>query len=271
MVELKASVDRWMLESFLAPWQAYLHEKDTRGELVQIDNVFVDVPNVMKPYTCDATTCSRGLRPKGARSCCGELTAEITPPEVERIRSFFPELSAFLAERDPHWAKLDPTLDACIGENAYNPFQLELQKRKKRCVFSFLNEDGAIYCGIHGLALETGQNVFKMKPKLCFLFPLMVQDLTDGTYLLSVLDEENAALIGFNDYERLPCLHGDATFDPDENPAPPFYADHRSTLSHLFSKGFVKKLDKLARELGVDPEVGPRPDVLFSALVGRES
>lgn len=244
---LKTQVDNWMAELYLEPWVAYVEEKKARGDLVRVGDVWVDVPNVVeRPYTCDPHTCSPGLRKPGHESCCAEFWVEVTSPERKVLSRIFDDVSAFLREKDPHWAKKERTIDDCVVPHADNRFQLALAKRKKRCTFSFLDDDGAIRCGIHGWALQQGIDVHTVKPKLCFLFPLLVQDLQDGTWLLTVLDRENGDLVGFSSYDDLACLQGKKTFGSIKKGAKPFYDDHRSTLAHLFGKKFMRGLDALA-------------------------
>lgn len=269
---LRAAVDDWMGELYLAPWRGYFEEKRGRGELARVGDVWVDVPNVVeRPFTCDPTTCSPGLRRRGQESCCAEFLVEITDDEVRNLGRVFDEVSAFLAERDEHWAKKRPSLGDCIAPHADNRFQRALAKRKRRCTFSFLNDEGAISCGIHGWALEAGVDVHKVKPKLCFLFPLLVQDLQDGTWLITVIDEENCDLVGFGSYRQLPCLQGERTFGATGTP---FFEDHRGTLAHLFGVRFVRGLDALAAErLGARRDLVPlsKPRTARRKASNRES
>lgn len=251
---LRASVDRWMGEAYIEPWKAYFRAKKARGELRLVGDVWVDVPNVVeRVFTCDSTTCSPGHRRRGQESCCAEFQVDITKREMGVLAKHFEGISRFLAARDPDWRAKDPGLDEVVVPSEDNPFQRVLAKRKRRCAFSFLDERRAIACGVHGYALEQGLDVHAVKPKLCFLFPLLVQDMQDDTWLITVLDEENSGLVGFTSYETLPCLWGEKTFGKKARGAPPFYDDHRRTLAHLFGRTFVKGLDELARESGRAP------------------
>lgn len=261
---LRASVDHWMGDLYIEPWRAYLREKQARGELEKIGDVWVDVPNVVRrPFTCDPNTCSPGLRKRGQESCCAEFLVEITAGEVKTLARVFDGVSAFLRKRDPDWARKERSLDDCLAPHADNRFQRSLAKRKRRCTFSFLDDGGAIRCGIHGWALENGVDVHTVKPKLCFLFPLLVQDMQDGTSLLTVIDEENSDLVGFTSCDELPCLQGERTFGSVDGGAVPFYEDHRSTLKHLFGARFVSALDRIAKQ-------GRRDDEGLVALKGRK-
>lgn len=253
-MSLRGSVDRWMAEAYSEPWRAYFREKRRRRELVRVGDVWVDVPNVVeRVFTCDPTTCSPGHRRRGQESCCAEFQVELTTREIGVLDEHFAGISRFLAARDPDWRARDPSLDDVVVVSEDNPFQRVFGKRKRRCAFSFLDERGAIACGVHGYALEQGLDVHAVKPKLCFLFPLLVQDLQDGTWLITVIDEENSGLVGFTSYESLPCLWGEETFGAVAEGARPFYDDHRRTLGHLFGRAFVKGLDDLARERGLAP------------------
>lgn len=249
---MRTDVDRWMGEAYAEPWAEYFEAKRDRGDLVRVRDVFVDIPNVIeRPFTCDPTTCSPGLRKRGKESCCKEFSVEVTQREIKTLGKHFDGVSAFLSARDPHWAKQVKELDDVVGDHPDNRYQRALGKRQGRCAWSFLDERGAILCGIHGYALENELDVFAIKPKLCFLFPLLVQDLADGTWMLTVLDDENSELVSFTSMEELPCLAGADTFGTIEEGAVPFYIDHRTVLSHLFGKAFVNGLDRLARDRGM--------------------
>lgn len=248
---LRPSVDRWLGELYQGPWERYFESKKSRGHLHQIDEFWIDVPNLIeRRFTCRPTLCSPGLRKKNHESCCAEFTVELTEPEIEKLARVFDGVSAYLAKRDPHWKK-GQTIRDCIAPHPDNRFQFALAKRKKRCVFGFLDEEGAIRCGVHGYALEQGIDVHRIKPKLCFLFPLLMQEMPDGTWFLTVIDEENADLIGFSSFQTLDCLHGKRTFGTD---GPSFFEDHRGTLRHLFGKKLVVGLERIAQSLqGASP------------------
>jgi hypothetical protein len=246
---MRSTVDRWMIEAHAEPWRAYFAMKQERGDLVQVAGVWVDVPNVIeRPFTCDPATCSPGLRKRGRESCCAEFHVELTAREIGVLGQHFAGISRFLAARDDDWRRRVAALDDVVTPHPDNPYVRALGKRRRRCAFSFLDE-GAIRCGIHGYALADGQDVFAIKPKLCFLFPLLVQDLEEG-WLLTVLDHENSPLVGFTSMDELPCLDGEATFGAVEDGAPPFYVDHAATLQHLFGKRFATALGRLARDRG---------------------
>lgn len=253
-MSLRASVDRWMIENYSEPWRAYFREKKARGELRRVGDVWVDVPNIVeRVFTCDPTTCSPGHRRRGQESCCAEFQVELTAREIGVLEKHFEGISRFLAKRDPDWRARNPALDDVIVPSEDNRFQRVFGKRKRRCAFSFLDERGAIACGVHGYALEERLDLFAVKPKLCFLFPLLVQDMQDGTWLITVIDEENSGLVGFTSYESLPCLWGEKTFGSPAEGARPFYDDHRRTLEHLFGRALVKGLDEIAAERGRAP------------------
>ena len=245
---LRPSIDRWLGELYQGPWERYFQSKKERGHLHPIGECWIDVPNLIeRRFTCRPSICSPGLRKRGHESCCAEFAVEVTDKEIEKLAKVFDGISQFMAAHDPHWPS-DQSLGDCVSSHPDNRFQYALAKRKKRCVFGFADGKEGIRCGIHGWALEQGIDVHRIKPKLCFLFPLLIQEMPDGTWFLTVIDEENADLIGFASYDELDCLHGDATFGPD---VPPFYEDHRGTLLHLFGNKLVVGLDQLAEEMGV--------------------
>ncbi len=248
---LRASVDRWMADAYSEPWRAYFRSKRSRGELARIGDVWVDVPNVVeRVFTCDPGTCSPGHRRRGQESCCAEFQVDLTKKEIGVLAEHFAGISRFLDKRDADWRARAPGLDDVVVPAEGNPFQRVFAKRKRRCAMSFLDERGAIACGVHGYALEQGLDVHAVKPKLCFLFPLLVQDLQDGTWMITVLDEENSGLVGFTSFETLPCLWGEKTFGAVAEGGRPFYDDHRRTLTHLFGRAFMRALDEVARERG---------------------
>jgi hypothetical protein len=260
MTKLRAAIDRWMVEAYITPWRSYVEEKRARGDLVKVGTVWVDVTTIIdKPYSCDSVVCSPGTRKRGHQSCCAELSAEITPREVKRLAPHFEGVSAFLAKADPKWAKKPRAFDDCFGPDEDNRWQLNLQKRDKRCVFSFIDDRGGILCGIHGYCLEKGLDVHEVKPHLCSVFPMVVVDLMDDTMFLSVLDKENGPLIGFSSYKELACLHGEKTFGALHTNAPAFYESQRSTLTHLFGARFLDDLDDLATKRGRRAPTPPPP------------
>ncbi|MEW5854429.1 MAG: DUF3109 family protein [Myxococcota bacterium] len=239
---LKQAVDTWMSDSFMDPWKRYLETKQARGEVVKVGNVHVDAVNMFqRPFVCDSHVCSPGLRKRGKQSCCGELEAAVTPEELKGVEKHFHLIDQVLRREDPSWARKPRTLDECTEIQEFN---LMLRKRGGRCVFSYPGGDGELLCAVHTAAMEAGLDLFKVKPKLCSIFPLVLQDMLDGTYMLSKLDEENGALIGFSSYNELPCLHGKKTYGAD---GPPTYQDFVGTLSSIFSPRFVQDLDVAAR------------------------
>jgi hypothetical protein len=251
---LRKSVDDWMADAYMEPWAAYLEHKHELGHLERVRDVWVDVPNVVdRVFSCDPATCSPGLRKRGVESCCAEFSVEITAKERDTLQGHWSGIHAFLAARDDHFARRVDTLDDVLVPHEDNPWQPSLGKRKRRCALSFLDERGAITCGVHGYCLEEGLDVHAVKPKLCFLFPMLVQDLQDGTWLVTVLDEENSGLVGFSSHDELPCLHGEKTFGAAGEGGVPFYDDHRATLAHLFGKAFMNGLDRLASRRGKRP------------------
>lgn len=241
---LKQLVDDWMVESYHAPWRSYIKLKQDRGELVAVGNVLVDASNIfLKPFTCDSCVCSPGLRPRGKQSCCAELEASVTQGEMDGIRKHFDKVDAVLRRQDPAWARRPRTFEQCLEPQP--DFTLQLAKRAGRCVFSYHGPKDQLWCAVHTAGMEEGLDVFRLKPRLCSIFPLLLQELEDDTYLLSLLDEQNGSLIGFTSYKELPCLHGTKTFGAK---GPPTYLDFVGTLTGCFSRRFVEQLDAAARQ-----------------------
>jgi hypothetical protein len=240
---MRAAVDRWMSDAFLDPWRRYLRVKRERGEVLTLGNIHVDTTNLfLRPFRCDTRVCTPGKRGRGRQSCCVELEAAVTPEELRGVERWFPRIDAVLRQRDPGWARRPLSVSACRVETP--DFTLQLAKRGGRCALSFLAPSGELLCAAHAAALEHGEGPFKVKPRLCSIFPLLHQDMQDGTFFLSRLDQENGCLVGFSSYKELACLHGEKTFGPD---GPPGYLDFLWTLEGVFGGRMVRDLDAAAR------------------------
>ncbi len=145
------------------------------------------------------TTCAPGLRQTGRRSCCADLTVEVTPTEAAAITEALPEVAAWMAPRDARW-----------GAGAPVPIEEgSLTRPGRRCVFAVKDERG-LTCGLHAVEDATGRARGALKPLPCRLFPLVVVDLGEGQVLLTAVSRKLGERYGLPPARLFPCLRGEA-------------------------------------------------------------
>jgi uncharacterized protein DUF3109 len=118
---------------------------------------------------------------------------------------------------------------------------IELVKEDGRCVFSYRDEAGQLWCGLHALALEKGWPVESIKPITCILFPLVVFRFENGEMLLTATSEEIERMFASpKESLKLPCLLQQA--------GDPMYVELRNAIQMAFGKRFYESLAAAAAQ-----------------------
>ncbi len=127
-------------------------------------------------YRCDPALC-RG------RVCCAIFDIAITLEERTRIYNL-------LAELYP----LCPWLETESSPFQITPCEIFIKKRENGlCIFNWEDADGNAWCALHTLALQRGENPFKVKPLNCSLWPF----LRDGNNQLELDRKTNAPCLNY--------------------------------------------------------------------------
>lgn len=212
-------LDAWLDEGDAAEadWAPHILRLASRDELGRAGaRLLLDLPALAQPFTCTPRECTPGRRAPRTRSCCADLQVTVSEPEQRAIAEALPEIQAFLAPRDPRWAKGAPAWQ----EDG------ELRRPSRRCVFSVDGPEG-LRCGLHQLEDATDQRRGALKPLPCRLFPLAIVELGDGQLLLTAVHRRTARHLGSRSARAFPCLRGD--------PARPALAvSQHDTLTELF-------------------------------------
>lgn len=183
-----------------ADWAGHVIRLANRGELGSAGRrLMLDLPALAQPFACVSTSCAPGLRQAGRRSCCADLTVEVTPPEEAAITAALPEVAAWMAPRDPRWADTTPTT---FEEGS-------LVRPGRRCIFAVKDERG-LTCGLHAVEDATDRPRGALKPLPCRLFPLVVVDLGEGQLLLTAVSRKLGERYGLPPARLFPCLRGEA-------------------------------------------------------------
>lgn len=199
---MSTSLESWLAHGEVADadWGGHVVGLANRGELgTGGSGLLLDLPALAQPFACVPTGCAPGLRAEGRRSCCADLTVELTPDEAAAIDAALPEVAAWMAPRDPRWGKGAPTT---VEEGA-------LLRPGRRCVFAVKDERG-LSCGLHAVEDATGRTRGTLKPMPCRLFPLVVVDLGDGQLLLTAVSRKLGARFGLPPVRLFSCLSGEA-------------------------------------------------------------
>jgi Fe-S-cluster containining protein len=228
----------WLRDYEEQPWRRYVSGLKSRGELVEVAGVMVDARALFATrFRCDSRTCAMVDRPAGVESCCEEYFVEVTLAERDRIIRRGAEVVEFLSRKDPQRVKPDRDISSFFDDRN----TIELVKEDNRCVFSYRDEAGQLWCGLHSLALEKGWPIESIKPTTCILFPLVVFRFENGEMLLTATSEEVERMFA-NPTEslKLPCLLQQA--------GDPMYVECRSAIETAFGKPFYDRLSAAAQE-----------------------
>jgi hypothetical protein len=238
---LSGRYERWLHESDDDPWDKYIQELRDNAELLEIENVQIDVPAVVqRRFSCVSHECAPSRRDAERRSCCADLDVDLTPEEIRDLGGAFEPIRDFLEARDPLWKRRRGSGPRFTFESTMQrsmDYTRTLRRPRGRCVFSYMDGDNGLRCGVHAACIEHGLDLKKVKPRVCHMFPLLLTDLSDGRFFLtSMADSRNAPLIDFDDHWRYPCLDSRAEWQP-------LYREMRETLIELFGAEFYAALD----------------------------
>lgn len=221
-----------------------------RRETLAIGNVLVDVPNLLRRrFLCDTRQCLRVERKDGRPiyrgSCCTDLLVEITPPEQERLKP----LARETLERSPNGSL---QLAALARRIAGDDFLAWTGKQEPvlgshasgRCVLSFINPRGRLWCGVNAMCRALGRRVQDYKPDACYAYPLHYVDYEPGRWFLTIICRGNYRMMGgAREAAVMACLE-----TPMEN-APPAYMALRGEIEHLWGEAFWQELARQAERL----------------------
>lgn len=196
----------------IGPYEKWIQHKITRfmetTELEEIDGTYlVDVNNLFRrKFMCCPENCDFYIHHKQSgkklfgekaevdwvdKGCCFEGSLEIPAELIERIDNDIDEIVKICDEDCRNhilkkgWKK-KITKDL-IGVN-YLP-------KDRRCLFTFIGDDGMPMCALHRHALNKGVDVLEYKPFECFLYPLEIMEI-DGKILITSIDG-NGSTQGF--------------------------------------------------------------------------
>ncbi len=242
-IETNPALIQWLRDYEEQPWRRYVRGLAERGELVDVGGVMVDGRALFATrFRCDSTTCAMVDRPAGVESCCEEYFVELTLAERDRIVAHADDVIEFLGRKDP--ARVSAGRDIASFFDDHNT--IELRKEDGRCVFSYRDEAGQLWCGLHALALEKGWPIESIKPTTCILFPLVVFRFENGDMLLTATSEEVERMFA-NPKEslKLPCLLKQA--------GDPMYVECRSAIETAFGRPFYERLAAAAAQYASKP------------------
>jgi len=231
-IQTNPALIEWLRDYEEQPWRRYVNGLKQRGELVDVGGVMVDARALFATrFRCDSKTCAMVDRPAGIESCCQEYYVQLTLAERDRITNRGAEGVEFLSRKDP--ARVKPDRDISTFFDDRNT--IELLKEDGRCVFSYRDEKGQLWCGLHSLALEKGWPIESIKPTTCILFPLVVFRFENGDLLLTATSEEVERMFASpKESLKLPCLLKQA--------GDPMYVECRSAIETAFGKPFYDRL-----------------------------
>jgi Fe-S-cluster containining protein len=246
-IETNPALLEWLLDYEEQPWRRFVSGLKERGQLVDVAGVMVDARALFATrFCCDSKTCAMVDRPEGVESCCEEYFVEVTLAERDRITRRGAEVVEFLSRKDPARVKPDRDISSFFDDRN----TIELLKEDNRCVFSYRDEAGQLWCGLHSLAMEKGWPIESIKPTTCILFPLVVFRFENGEMLLTATSEEVERMFA-NPKEslKLPCLLKQA--------GDPMYVECRSAIETAFGKPFYARLESAARDFLNQHPVNP--------------
>lgn len=228
---MPSPLDTWLAhgETAEADWGGHVSRLANRGELgFGGRKLLLDLPALAQPFACVPSRCAPGLRVAGRRSCCADLTVEVTPSEEAAINGALPELAAWMAPRDARWKGGAPQT---FEEGS-------LVRADRRCIFAMRDERG-LSCGLHALEDATARPRGTLKPMPCRLFPLVVVDLGSEQLLLTAVSRKLGERFGLPPARLFPCLGGAQR---------PLVDEVADTIRELWGEGTVRRVRRAVRE-----------------------
>lgn len=218
------------------------------GELLWIENIAVDVPNLIhRRFRCDTGHCVRIRRRGGRRrfsgSCCTDLVVEVTPPELRRLKTVARAYLRDVPNPPKRIAKVARKIvdDEILTETTKNEPCLE-DCRTNRCILSYVDKKDVFRCAFHAMIVALGWPVEKWKLDACFAYPLHYVDIEPDRWFLTIVTPKNYKLLGAaKEAASMPCITKPLA------DAPPAYIALRAELEHLWGKRFWRDLDRRAK------------------------
>ena len=239
-----------------APVQRYAKVQKTRGRLISIGKVDVDVEQVVeRSFLCDRHRCIQWtphekLKDKKAlidRSCCSRYTVPVTDLDRERVAEILPLVRKRLEPGHPLVVdEAEPPYD--VQED----FSFAMRERDNGACQFVIYDKGLTACAIHKTCLEEGLDPWVYKPLGCSLWPLAIVDYEDDDgddrLLLTVYAAATEGLFESdpdgdspNESEFACLVDQDPEYDP-------MYRSCKSVIVHTFGAEFYAKLDKAAQK-----------------------
>lgn len=203
----------YLVHRSISGWKNYIEELRRVGRLVEIDGVAIDGESMFRRrFRCDPRTCAPGVKPgtkerwreSGQKSCCAELTVDLTAEERAALEARWGEVSGWLGAQDSYFRgrPLSDMLE--LGDD----YEWSLRKRGGRCIFAIRDREWGLRCGIHAACLALDIPVRDVKPVTCDTFPLLIIDLEPGRFYLGAHDDDVDGLASISDdgVEPFPCL-----------------------------------------------------------------
>lgn len=213
-------------------WDAWLLQRMSQGEIVEVGGVLVDRAVMRQRFACVSDRCAPGAGRGSCRSCCADAFVSLAPAEDRRLGTRGPELLGWMKAREPR-------LQQRQGRRFYrDEGEPGLARPGGRCVFSQLDAQGRIRCRLHAYARQARIDRGELQPVSCRLFPLIVVDRGGGQVVLTVVAGHTSRLVSAHPPRRYPCLQDDAL--------PPLHEAMRGDLDWLFGKCFARALAKAA-------------------------
>jgi hypothetical protein len=228
----------WLRNYNDQPWRRYVAGLEQREELVNVDGVIVDGPALFSTrFRCDSKTCAMPDRPSGIESCCQEYYVNVTLEERDRIVARADDVIELLSRKDPRRVKPDRKIESFFDDRN----TIELAKEDNRCAFSYRDDSGQLWCGLHSLAVEKNWPIDSIKPVTCSLFPLVVFRFENGDVLLTAnTGEVERMFAGTKESLALPCLLKQA--------GDPMYVECRGAIELAFGREFYERLARAAAQ-----------------------
>jgi hypothetical protein len=220
------------------PWRRYIAALEQRREVVKVEGVIVDAKALFGTrFRCDSKTCAMLDRPSGVESCCQEYYVNLTLEERDRIVARGEEVIELLSRKDPRRVNRERKIESFFDDRN----TIELAKEDNRCAFSYRDDSGQLWCGLHSLAMEKNWPINSIKPVTCILFPLVVFRFHNGDILLSAnTGEVERMFAGTKEPLALPCLL--------QQVGDPMYVECRSGIEMAFGAQFYESLERAAEQ-----------------------
>jgi hypothetical protein len=239
-----------------APVQRYAKVQKSRGRLITIGNIDVDIEHLVeRTFLCDRHRCIQwtphenkaDAKPLIDRSCCSHYTVPVTDLDRDKVAEILPLVRKRLAKNHP--LVVDPT------EPPYEvqeDFSFAMREQESGACQFVIYEKGLTSCAIHKTCLEEGLDPWVYKPLGCSLWPLAILDYEDDDgndrLLLTIYARATEGLFESEpdgdtaDESSFACLVDKA---PEYDP---MYRSCKEVIAHTFGDEFYRKLDVAAQK-----------------------